>query len=176
MIVLLNGPFGVGKSTVAKLLAERLPRTVQFEAETLGVWLFEETRRIDPDLIDFRDIPVWRPLFAAAVSGYAAMHSGDVVVPMDIYPAAYLREVIGHLRRAGADVMHVCLTASEQTVRERLRQRGDSPGAYPWQYFERITAAFRDLVAESYAGSLVVPTDGKTAEEVTEEVARFKLR
>ena len=30
------------------------------------------------------------------------LHDGDVVVPMSIYPAAYVGKVIGHLRGAGA--------------------------------------------------------------------------
>src|SRR5687768_3278726 len=98
MIVLLNGPFGAGKSTVARLLAARMPRAVPLEAETLGVWLFEQARQVDPALIDFRDVPLWRPLFASAVAGFAAMHGGATVVPMSIYPAAYVREVLGHLQ------------------------------------------------------------------------------
>jgi hypothetical protein len=93
---------------------------------------------------------------------------------MSIYPAAYIHEVLTLLHTEHhADVRHVCLTASEETVRARLQQRGDSPRAYSWQHLDRIAAAFRTLAAESYAGAQVIPTDGMTPDQVVAEVLPY---
>ena len=39
MIVFINGPFGVGKTTVAERLVGRLPGSLLFDAELVGSFL-----------------------------------------------------------------------------------------------------------------------------------------
>lgn len=155
-----------GQSTVARLVAAQLPRGMVLEAETLGVWLFEQARQIEP-VIDFRDIPLWRPLFASAVAGFASLYGRPIVVPMSIYPPDYLAEVLTHLRAVHAEVHHICLDAQAHTVRDRLRQRGDSPRAYSWNNLDRVLAAFRDAPDEY---GIRLSTDGKDAATVAAEV------
>lgn len=56
-MIFINGTFGVGKTTVARLLAQRLPRSMIYDPELLGVVLQRLSRpfkRID----DFQDLRV----------------------------------------------------------------------------------------------------------------------
>jgi len=58
-VVWLNGAFGIGKSTVAELLAERLGDAIVFDPELIGAGLRAE-RAEWRGLDDFQDIPEWR--------------------------------------------------------------------------------------------------------------------
>jgi predicted kinase len=55
-VLLLNGAFGVGKSTVARELAAVIPRARVFDPERIGWWL--------------RRLPAWFPGSAAALCDY----------------------------------------------------------------------------------------------------------
>jgi hypothetical protein len=68
MIVWINGPFGVGKSTMAELLVERWPQATVFDPEHLGFLL---RARQPPDVVvgDFQDLSVWRRLVRETAAG-----------------------------------------------------------------------------------------------------------
>jgi hypothetical protein len=56
VIVSLNGPFGVGKTTVARLLVERMPGARIVDPERLG-WVM---RRTLWRTVDYQDVALWR--------------------------------------------------------------------------------------------------------------------
>lgn len=60
MIVWLNGPFGAGKTMLAKRLCERLPRSLHFGPEVFG----HLVRTMVPAVTsgDYQDLPVWRAI------------------------------------------------------------------------------------------------------------------
>lgn len=68
MIVWINGPFGVGKSTAACLLAGLWPGATLFEPEYLGSLL---RHWYPPDTVvdDFQDLSVWRRLVKETAMG-----------------------------------------------------------------------------------------------------------
>ena len=61
MIVFINGPFGVGKTTVARLLVQKMPLATMYDPEIIGGIL----RRVLSPLTkveDYQDITLWRRL------------------------------------------------------------------------------------------------------------------
>ena len=75
MIVWINGPFGVGKSTTSGLLAAAWPQAIEFDPEVLGYVL----RRWQPDglqIDDFQDLSVWRCLVRETAAGSSATSVG----------------------------------------------------------------------------------------------------
>lgn len=125
MILLLNGAFGIGKTTVARALAARMPRCVLFGPEPIGIALQRITRAGD-----FQDLRLWRRLTVLALR-VVRLFRPNVIVPMAFSNIAYLDEIRAGIRRFEPDVRHVCLVAPVAVVHERLSQRGDA-GA--WEY------------------------------------------
>lgn len=124
MILFLNGSFGIGKTTVARALVERLPRAVLFDPEPIGIVL-QRLRRVD----DFQDLALWRRLTLLGLR-LTRLVRPNVVVPMAISNAAYLTELRDGASRFDPHVLHVCLVAPFEVVQERLRGRGKDNGEW----------------------------------------------
>ena len=124
MILFLNGSFGIGKTTVARALVERLPRAVLFDPELIGIAL-QRLRRVD----DFQDLALWRRLTLLGLR-LTRLVRPNVVVPMAISNAAYLAELRDGASRFDPRVLHVCLVAPFGVVQERLRGRGNDAGEW----------------------------------------------
>ena len=101
MIVWINGAFGAGKTTTARLLTESLPDARLFDPEFLGSML---TAFVTPPTGDFQDLPLWRHLVVQTVTGLDRHHPGIWIVPMSLLVPAYRAEILGGIRAAGVDV------------------------------------------------------------------------
>ena len=124
MYVLLNGAFGIGKTTVARALRRELPGAAIFDPEWVGFVL----RRLPAYASsDYQHLPAWRRL---AVLGARAFGVGRriVIVPMAFSEIRYLDEVRAPLAASGRPVLHFCLVAPLEVVRARLASRGESLG------------------------------------------------
>ena len=158
MIVLLNGAFGVGKTTVARLLVERMPRAVLFDPEWIGSVLQRITR-----VEDFQDLRLWRRLTITGIRLLRLMRR-DVVVPMAFSNIEYLDEIREGASRFDSRVLHFCLVAPLDVVQARLRERGAEEWAFrraeeccrvhgERAFATQVDAATRD--PEEIAGELV---------------------
>lgn len=133
MIVLINGPFGVGKSTVGKLLRNILPGSAVYDPEWAGLVLMRLPKWVGikgSGTDDFQDIVLWRRCTVAGIRLYKWRASGPVIVPMS--RGDYLDEVIAGTRKYGTEIRVFCLKASLPTIRNRLTERGgpsEGPGA-----------------------------------------------
>jgi hypothetical protein len=124
VIVWINGPFGVGKSTVAELLARRRPGTIMFDPEHLG-FLVRHWQPPDVPADDFQHLSVWRRLVKEAAGGLIRDFGRPLIVPMTLLNPDYFDEIVGGLRDDGVDVRHFCLTADRGEVLRRVGGRGD---------------------------------------------------
>ena len=62
MIVLINGPFGIGKTSIALELVQFRPNATHFDPEPIGAFL----RRLPGPIAaeeDYQDLLLWRSLF-----------------------------------------------------------------------------------------------------------------
>lgn len=165
MIVFVNGPFGIGKSSVAARLVELLRGSLLFDPEEVGYFLRKILRPID-DPPDFQHLALWRRLTVIVAEQVLATYGRPLVMPMTIWRRAYFDEVVGGLRAAGIDVRHFCLVATPGTVYARLRDRGDAPvDGFAWSQVEPSLAAFASPAFERH-----IDTGAKTVDAIAAEI------
>ena len=156
MIIWLNGPFGVGKTAVARALLEAKPEWALLDPEVRGAELVRRWPGVD----DFQDLPDWRK--AVVEDAVERVGTGDLVIPMTIWRLEYYREIMDGLKGA-AEVRPFRLTASEATMRERIEHDRIEPGAVAWRLdrLETGLLAFEDTAFGDHVG-----TDGRTPEKI----------
>jgi len=142
-VVWINGAFGVGKTTVAELLAGSLDSAFILDPEVIGETLWKHL--VPPQLrpSDFQDIGLWRTFTRDAVCDAARRLDGVVIVPMTIARVDYFEEVVGAISRA-VRLDHFTLMASRETILRRERERPDDQSAWVEQMVDRILPALAD--------------------------------
>jgi len=163
-LIWLNGAHGAGKTSVARVLAERLDLPI-VDPEQIGFML----RRITPWEVsaDFKDSPLWRKLTLETLSAACVEASKSIIVPMTLFNRAHHDEIVGGVRARGADVHHFTLLASPGTLRRRLMGRLAWPASTRWSLdqVERCVAAL-----ERPEFAVHVRTDRRSIGEIAGEI------
>lgn len=129
MFLLLNGSFGIGKTTAAEGLARQLPGAAISDPEAVGYLL----RRLPAVLVglrrqpnDYQDMALWRRLIVHQAR-WVHRRAEIVIVPMAFTNRAYLHGFADALG-AIAPVQRVCLVAPLAVIRARLAARAAKDG------------------------------------------------
>lgn len=126
MILFINGSFGVGKTTVARILQKRIAGSVLFNPEWAGSVLIRlpiKFRGSGTD--DFQDIDLWRKSVVKGVKIFRFFFRETVIVPMAFCRKDYFEEVVGEVCKFDNQLRIFCLTASFETTLKRLEKRGE---------------------------------------------------
>src|SRR5437763_7193801 len=100
MVVIINGSFGVGKTTVARLLRGVLHGSVIYDPEWVGMALMRLPKRFGlKGRDDFQDVALWRSSVAAGVRLFRSFARGPVIIPMTFSRRDYLDEVVAGIGR-----------------------------------------------------------------------------
>jgi hypothetical protein len=164
-VVWINGPFGVGKTTVATKLAESHKDAIVFDPELVGAIL----RTIVPKDLhedDYQDMPIWRSLVRVTATALLSNYRRLLIVPMTLVVPAYFHEIVGDLRQSGIHVAHFTLLGKPETVRTRLAERGDGE-EWALAQLPRCLPALEDGLFAQH-----VTTDGRSADDVAELILR----
>lgn len=166
MIVLINGSFGVGKTTAGRLLRRRMPGSVLFNPEWTGSVLMRLPLPLDGSgTDDFQDIAVWRRSVIAGARLFRAV-AETVIIPMTFARKDYFDEVVSGV--GAVDKLRAfCLKADHGEIVSRLRLRGDGRNEWALRKAQICVEAHR-------SGGFGEPVDtaGKPAEAVAEEIYR----
>lgn len=165
MIIWLNGAFGVGKTTVARCICEKLLGAFLYDPENVGGFLWDN---FPPELSrvgDFQDLTLWRSINYDVLFYLSKSYAGHLVVPMTVTNADYAAQIIGRLREDGVDLRHFILEAPEHIILQRLCKRGEVPGSWPERQLERCQRAFAGAM-----DGIPIATAERTVEEIAEEI------
>lgn len=174
MIVFINGSFGAGKSTVAKLLRRSLPGSVIYDPEWAGVGLMHCERLIKfkgSGTDDFQNINLWRRTAIWGVRLFRFLRSGPVIVPMTFTRREYLEEIIVGLEQVEPSVKVFCLQASLPTLQQRLIARGVALSGQTAHWIARRNLECVQVLRDPYFGQ-PIEADKRPAVEVAAEIVR----
>ena len=170
MIIWINGGFGAGKTTLAAELHRRLPDTVVYNPEDVGLMLWKWL----PPGGDFQHLPSWRELTVATALALRRHHTATLIVPMALIRDAYRAEILGGLADAGEEVLHVFLEVDAGVLRERLDARVTQPGRTWDEAVREIGMTGVDEMVAAAArqppGTLMLRSDRLTPAELADEV------
>jgi shikimate kinase len=175
-LIVLNGPVGVGKSTVARASAERLRR------ERRG------TAVIDLDVVygmarqseGFGDVATWRAARSAAPAMATAFFDAglDVVIVEGGFDS--VEELADVTARVPVEVrtLVVTLEASFATVWQRVSTDPD-PGRVASRhepFLQQLHDQFRDALPSLASAGVVLNAERRTPEELASAVSELSLR
>ena len=166
MILFINGPFGVGKTSVARILVEEIPNAMLYDPEIIGSVLqrvLGPVKKAD----DFQDYALWRKLVVGVARILRAASAKTLVIPMTVWRRDYFDPIVAGLRRVDPDLRCFRLTASEVELVRRISSDSEDTGAHGWRmsHVEVCIDASRDP-----AFGAEVPTDDLTPAEVAGRV------
>ncbi len=155
--MVLVGPMGVGKSTVGRLLAERLGTAYRDTDDDI---VAEQGRAIAEIFVDEGE-PAFRAIEKAAVARSLAEHDGVLALGGGSILDADTRALL-----AGQRVLYLSMDVEEAVKRTGLNAARPLLAVNPRKQWRELMEARRSLY-ESIA-TAVVATDGRTPEEVTD--------
>ncbi len=164
MIIWLSGAYGVGKSAVAKALADKLPGALVFDAEEVG----NAVRGSYPDCpygYIFEDYPLWAEFCYQLLRDVHTRFEKDLLVDMTLVRENSRVKIIDCLREAGIPVHYFVLTASRQTIRDRILARGEDENCWCMENMDMAMQA-----SAAIPGSIPVDTEGVSVEAVAEQI------
>ena len=166
MIVWLNGTFGAGKTTTARLLVQALPKARIFDTETVGYML--EHVLTEP-VEDFQDNRPWRTLVVRTAVEVLNHVGGTLVIPQTVLNQNYAEEIFGGLAAEGVKIHHFVLHVDRDELVRRINEDREEAGAKQWRldHVERYDAA-RPWLSEK---ATVIDTTAKTPAEVVALIA-----
>ncbi|MET8910205.1 AAA family ATPase [Micromonospora sp. NPDC004551] len=162
-VVLISGIMAAGKSTVAELLARRLPRAVHLRGDVFRRMIVSGRAAMTADLTDeaWRQLRLRYDLAASAADRYAA--AGFTVVLQDVVLGAELPALVDRVRHRPLAVVVLAPRADVVAARERGRPKqgyGDWPVA-------DLDADFR---ATTPRIGLWLDSSAQTPEETVDEI------
>lgn len=146
MIIMVNGSFGVGKTSVSTEIAKTLPNSMIYDPELVGEMLNQATidvRSADEDTDDFQDLKMWPDLVIEFGLRLQEHYGRNLVVPMTIDKVERLSYIRKGFESFDKEVHHFCLIAPIEVVLKRLEGRGCSNGKWVVTRAKECVAAFK---------------------------------
>jgi len=160
-VIWINGPFGIGKSTVGQLVLSELEAqgstAILYDPEQIGERLRSEGRTPT----NYHDSAEWRKRIRREIQQLARTPQ-TVVVPQTIGQLEHFDEIIGGLREAVL-LHHFTLQASPRVHHERIANDSALRGEWGLNWNPSIVNTQRDARYEIFIG-----TDQLAAAEIAD--------
>lgn len=167
MILFINGPFGVGKTTVAKLLVQKIPDAMLYDPERIGAVLKRVSfKKVD----DYQDYALWRTLVVGGVRLLKKASARTLIIPMTVWRRDLFDHTITGLRSLDEDLACFRLTASRDVLMDRISSDTEDREACAWRmsHAEVCLKALRDP-----AFGTEIRTDDRTPGDVADRILQI---
>jgi deoxyadenosine/deoxycytidine kinase len=172
MIIMINGAFGVGKTSVAMGLVQHVNNSMIYDPEEVGFMLRniinKGIRKKGEDTDDFQDLELWRKVTVQIAKDLIDTYKMNLIVPMTIYKKEYFDYICRGFNEIDRDTYQFCLTASLDTIHNRLETRGDTVGSWPYQQTIKAMQAFNEYDFNEY-----IDTENCNVNEIVTIISRI---
>jgi hypothetical protein len=167
MVLWLNGPFGVGKSTTARAIVESAPGWRSFDPEWVGFML--RANLSDRQFDDFQELPPWRALVPRVADEIGRLTGEQLVAVQSVLVESIWRELRAGFDHLELEVIHVVLDIEEGALRDRIAEDALETQARDWRlsHVEPFIAARTWMVAEA---DLVIDVTGSGPQAIGNSV------
>lgn len=128
MIIWISGAYGVGKSTLAEVMAAKMEHALIFDAEEVGNAVRENYPNCPYGYI-FEDYPLWSEFCYLLLKDIHTKFQKDILVPMTLLRTDSYH-IIERLRKDKIPTELIILEADRQTVHDRILSRGEEEGCW----------------------------------------------
>ena len=136
MVVWINGPYGVGKSTLAEQLVRDGPKGFVFDAEAVGNAVRDTLPQEMYSGALFEYYPRWFEMCAVLLQDISARYDGILYVPMTLVLPDSFEKFARPLQESGIPVKHILLESNHATVLERILERGEEADCWCAQHID----------------------------------------
>ncbi|MGP4106448.1 AAA family ATPase [Virgibacillus sp. L01] len=151
---MINGAFGVGKTTISNELVKDVEGSMIFDPEEVGFMLRnvipEDVKQLEAKTGDFQDLLLWKELTVNVAESLITKCKVNLIVPMTIQKPEYLDYIINGFKGIDQQTYHFCLTASKGTIFERLRDWGEEDGNWCFRQTDQCLKSFKENNFEEY--------------------------
>ncbi|MGH9753401.1 MAG: hypothetical protein ACREA2_11515 [Blastocatellia bacterium] len=171
---MINGSFGIGKTTIAKLLRRSLPGIAIYDPEWVGFVLKRLPKWIKLNgsgSDDYQDIALWRRLAIVGIRLFRLFLSGPVIVPMAFSRRDYFDEIVTRIEPLDSELRVFCLKASLATIKKRLVERGTNIEGPGTEWIARRIIECIEAHNNPHFGE-PVDTEDRSACEVAEDIIK----
>ncbi|CAN5630981.1 AAA family ATPase [soil metagenome] len=171
MIIWINGPFGVGKTTTADRMVRRRPTLRIFDPERVGDLLMGSLRGVEADIVDFQDLAAWGELVPLVARRVSEISGQDLVAVQTVLSKAGWDRLRSGLDAQGLGVFQVLLDADDAILRARVEADAIEPNARQWRldHLDAVAGARSWLIRRA---DLVIDTSSVDADTVAAEILR----
>lgn len=127
-MIWINGTFGVGKTTTAKLVHDALPGSRLFDPEMVGQLLLAHLPEVE--VRDFTELELWVPLVAEVAVLLDSQTAGELIAVQTVLDEDRWNRLTAGLRERGLTVHRVVLDVDPGVLRDRI-DRSDE--AHQWR-------------------------------------------
>ena len=118
-MVFINGPFGVGKTTTATRLVQRIPGALLYDPEHVGAFLRATLGKIER-VSDYQEHRLWPTLTVTAARLLWITRGRPLVIPISIARRPRFDFITSRLRRLCPHLLCVRLTAPRELLLQRI--------------------------------------------------------
>ncbi len=132
MIIWLNGPFGIGKTSTAHALLRRVPAALLYDPEPFGAALRKTVATFEA-AADFQELRAWPSLVVETARVLRDTYDRPLVLPLTVWRRSTVEVLLSGRRGIDPDVRPFRLVASEAVLRTRIMGRPDAEGPHAWR-------------------------------------------
>lgn len=166
---MINGAFGVGKTTIANTLQNEIEHSMIYDPEEIGYMLRNvipiDIKRTESITGDFQDLELWKELTVDVAKRLIAKYKINLIVPMTLRKIEYFHFIYNGFKSIDDQTHHFCLSASKETIYERLRLRGEEEGNWCFQQTDKCLEAYNQYDFGEY-----IDTEKNSISEIIQEI------